>query len=252
MAVLKNRLLDLTERGFRESEYGAPNMQYLAYLLQDMLEMESSDRSGMSIVRFKDELDTHLGVFPGPPLARGYSRLRRDIWIAFVDFRAGSYVWDTVGKRAIPGEAGPGKLAIPSLTSQQEAEMRKDFRANVSTDLAQADMQALDEWVTKRLGTMGLPPLLRGQWNGFMRESIASRVSKFFKMSGVEPPADMLATNSPSKTRQHSVTDDSRTVPHSYDLRAFILRCVDVMSEDELAALPLSASVCLRAQRAGH
>lgn len=240
LAVLKNRLLDLTERGFRESEYGAPNMAYLAFLTQDLLEAKISE-SGVQSVHFKGHT-TSPGERPEPEaLSAGHSRLRRDLWVAFVDYRVASYVWDVVAGKAIAGEAGPGRLQIPSLTPQIEAGLRGSFRESVAPELEVLEEHAVDEWVNKRLGTPGLPPSLRGRWNGFFRDSVVQRIVEFFKEVGIAPPSDMLSDN-----KDHH-GDSSPSA-----LRAFVMRCIDIMTEEELASLPLGAAISLRAQRPGH
>lgn len=88
-AVLKNRLLSLTGRAFKESDYGAQTISELVRLLPDLLLFDQS--TSPPTVRL---LPSQMPVDP-PVVAEG-TRIRRDLWNAVVDYRApGRYVWDS-------------------------------------------------------------------------------------------------------------------------------------------------------------
>lgn len=237
LAVLKNRLLDVTSGGFSEIDYGAPNMAYFSYLFSDLLQVVDWTATPQR-VRLETGAATNVQTSSPPAASAPDQRLRSDLWNAFFDYRAhDSYVWDMELQKAIAGVPGEKRLLIPSLTPQEEAKLREKFRATLSEETV--DLSDVDEWILKRLGTASLPAPLRRSWNRFLREQITERVNSFFANNALEIPRDLLAEES---VRAHSKSAIS-------PLRELVLRCIATMTDEELSNLSFSAGVVLRANK---
>lgn len=237
LAVLKNRLLEVTSGGFNEIEYGAPNMAYFAYLFSDLLRV-SDWQTTPQRVRLETGAAADVKVSGPPAASPANQRLRPDLWNAFFDYRThDSYVWDKERQKAIAGTPDEKRLKIPSLTPQDEAKLRQEFRSTLSMETDQ--LSEVDDWILKRLGTASLPAALRGSWNRFLRDRIIERVTSFFTTNELQVPEDLLAGVG---VRTHSKSENSA-------LREFVLRCVASMTDEELASLRFSADVLFRANK---
>lgn len=241
VAVLKNRLLDLTDGAFKETDYAAPTFGYFVNLFPDLLEVEVQEKR-QPLVRLRDTALPELTNLPShkiPPAA--YTRLRQDLWRAFFDFRSGrTYVWDVGRAVAEPGVPDATHVLVPTLSPVEEAQWREEFLANLVDLLAPEEKAAASEWQEKRLGTDALPAQLRGPWNGYLRVHVEEKIRQFFESEGLDVPPDLLTTPE-ERPRSDRASDTAR-------LRSFVQRCVNEMTHDELAALPLPAGVVLRVQ----
>jgi len=246
VAVMKNRLLDLTDGAFRETDYGAPTFGYFVSLFPDLLEVELLENR-QPLVRLKETALTELTKLPSHqiPPAR-FTRLRADLWRAFFDFHSGrTYVWDVEREVAESGTPDATHILIPTLSPTEEAQWRQEFLADLVHLLGPEETTAATEWQEKRLGTDALPAQLRGPWNGNIRAHVESKVRDFFQSAGLTVPVDLLSAPE-ERQRSERISDTAR-------LRSLIQRCVNEMTHEELAALPLPAGVVMRVQtRAGR
>lgn len=241
VAVLKNRLLDLTDGAFTETDYASPTFGYFVSLFPNLLEVEVHEKR-QPVVRLRDAALPELTNLPGhqiPPAT--YTRLRPDLWRAFFDFRSGrTYVWDVDRAIAEPGVPDAAHIVIPTLSPVEEAQWRAEFVDDLADLLTPEEQAVTREWQEKRLGTSALPAQLRGSWNGSLRVHVEKKVRHFFQEKGLEVPSDLL-TSPENRPRSERVSDTAR-------LRALVQRCVNQMTHDELAALPIPAGVILRVQ----
>ena len=239
-AVLKNRMLDQTQKSFRETDYGAPTFGYFVNMFPDLISTEMVD-GGQPILRIREEALPDLKRLPSfniqPP---AFVRVRPDLWKAFCDFRSGrTYVWNLEFGVAEEGRPGGGRILIPTLTPLEEASWREHFQNQIQSNLGPEEEAALAEWRTKRLPTAGLPVQLRGPWNGFLREQVIEKIQHFFEDNqAVSPPNLVESADAP---RQERTPEVSR-------LRTFVQRCVAEMTHEELSALLLPAAVMARIQ----
>lgn len=112
VAVLKNRLLDLTDRTFREADYGVSSFREFVTQHDDFLELDESTTPPVAALK--------NAVFerqPDPGSER--SRIRSDLWWAVLNFSSQQkYFWDPaaqVARTAGPEEAlGP---EMPTITA---------------------------------------------------------------------------------------------------------------------------------------
>jgi hypothetical protein len=241
VAVLKNRLLDLTHRVFDEREYGARSMTDLVRRrLADTVALDEEARP--PVVRL-------LRPEAGPvPVAGDASRVRRDLWNAVMDYRSQvRYVWDgTRAWREDEAEHGGAQRhqVLPTLTEAEMDGWRGDFIAAESSFL-DGDERArtkLEHWRRHRLGTNAIPALLKQRWNTYLKDAVVVRLRGWFAAASIHEPDDLLVQ--PRQRRELARAAES-VDPKA--LRELVMRCVQEMTVDELRGLPLPAGAVLRA-----
>jgi hypothetical protein len=246
VAVLKNRLLDLTDRGFNERDYGSPTFSYFCSQFPDILDVIYPDGKQPHVL-LKEEAVLQVAdspVFRIPPAE--YVRLRQDLWKAFVDFRSGrAYVWDVQREIAEVGTPDAFRIPIPTLAPAEESGWRADFVSAVGDDLEPDVRQVLDEWRAERLPTDSLPAPLRGPWNGYLRDHVATRITQFLDEHGLPAPEDLLVRPDELDRSLGRPSDTAR-------LRALVQRIIAHMTHDELEALLLPLGAVARAEPGDH
>lgn len=188
-AVLKNRLLTITDGAFDESDYGFRNMNYLARALPDILRLHEA--SVPAVVELLVELDASLDVghdiydqdssaqakplaavapswaaeTPSPPILGDW--IRPDLWWAVLAPEDRPFVWDESMKRAVPAEPADGRLRLPTLLTQSQQDDRRLFaRANWPATFDNRSNN-LEHWI--RTGAIDLLPYeLRRRWSKFL------------------------------------------------------------------------------------
>jgi hypothetical protein len=236
IAVLKNRLLDLTHRSFQEKDYGARTIAEFVRRYPDLLLLDDST------VPPKVSLHTSIA---GPPTATGIerSRIRPDLWAAIVDYRSGlTYIWDGEAALAVEdlsAEETESQRVLPTLNVEELDAWRNEFLESVN-DVIRDDPKAVEQvrrWVDNRLGTRYLPASLRTLWNQELKRRVADRLTDWFANQGLPLPPGLLEAR--PVIRDQAVGADT--------LRQLILRCVQVMTENELRQVNLPPSAVLRA-----
>lgn len=199
VAVLKNRLLDLTQRQFRESDYGARSIFDLVLQLPELLELDESTTPPKVIL-----LEAKAGDRP----SRGVQRVRPDLWYAIVDYASGRrYVWSSEG-RAVPvdSDEANGELVLPTLSRDEQTDLRANFVSrmapvdlNVAEKLAAWRDEALSPRELQQKGLWGLPERLserscpEEQGRRRLPADLAWRVKKYPSSAGAFPVEVFLA-----------------------------------------------------------
>lgn len=234
VAVLKNRLLDLTQRQFRESDYGARSIFDLVLQLPELLELDESTTPPKVIL-----LEAKAGDRP----SRGVQRVRPDLWYAIVDYASGRrYVWSSEG-RAVPvdSDEANGELVLPTLSRDEQT----DLRANFVSRMAPVDLNVAEKlaaWRDEALSPRELPGALQRQWTEEFKEFVVARLKEWFAEHDIPVPADLFV---PARRLVRPQGVDDRWEA----LRALVIRCVEHMTEEELSELRLPPQALLRAQR---
>jgi len=237
-AVLKNRLLTITGGRFDERQLGFRSFAEFLTSYSKVVRIDRSQVPQMAelLEASVDTLDSHR---PGPT-AR--PRIRPDLWQAAMDFTSGiEYVWDSDMGRARPRLPSDHKDApiVPTITEETLQGWRKDFIARtLKGDLAASpDLEErLDGWATKRLGTLYLPPELRGLWNEYMRQAVVDRLDGWFNKVGLSVPQDLL-----------QVANTQERIAQPGDLPSALLNLLARLNKEELSQLQLPAAIILRA-----
>jgi hypothetical protein len=236
VAVLKNRLLNLTERSFREKDYGARTITEFVRRYPDLLLLDDSSTP--------PKVTLHATTTrPAAPSVAEQSRIRPDLWNAMVDYQSGlTYVWD--GLMALPLEVSAstrteGTQVLPTISVDDTDTWRREFLID-HEDLIGDDPNTIGQarrWAENRLGTRYLPASLRTPWNNEFKRRVLDRLTTWFAEQGLLLPADLLQAR--PVVRNQNVAADT--------LRQLVLKCVSVMTEDELRQLSLPPSAVLRA-----
>ena len=235
--VLKNRLLNQTDRSFDERDYGAENFSALLMQIDDLVEVDHSVTP--YVVELRDSLRSRIEPEGTAGAAERTKRIRADLWHAIVDYSSGrSWAWDRSRALAVDARSADlpvDELWMPTLDESDLREWRAEFAESSSDRMSEAELDDLDAWVRSGLGTDALPRQLQGPWNGWMKREVLQRLLAFFKEHEIEPPTNMF------------VSHESRQSPA--ELRSYISKCIALMSEDELRELRIPADVAMRAHQ---
>ena len=235
--VLKNRLLDLTERSFDEADYGADRFGDLVEQLDDLLTVDHSVKP--FLVELQEPHRSEIQQSDAESASPSRTMIRSDLWHAIVDYSHGqSWIWDRTTGRAVrltEGQESGGGDDLPTLDGTTLQTWRSEFAGECSATVGDAEALQLEAWVSGGLGTAALPKRLRGPWTARMRDRVHERLLDFFQSRELDPPKDLLV-----QSRQPRPTNE---------LRSFVMRCVSLMNDRELKELQVPAEVAMRARR---
>ena len=239
-AVLKNRLLDLTDRNFNEANWGASSFMDFVSNYPDMLQINESvfppvvELYGADADRLASADDEYT---------QAVYHIRSDLWQAALDYSSGvQYVWDRDTKKARPRHGLESVPIIDTVTADLQRQWRHEFRDLMtgSLELTDAELGQTDEWILLQLGTYRLPNRLIPEWNRFFRDKVRDHLRGWFSDSGLEPPDDMV-----SSANRRATSDSSETE----DLRELVISVVRKMTHEELSGISLPSEAILRASR---
>lgn len=234
--VLKNRLLDLTERSFDEADYGADRFGDLVEQLDDLLTVDHSAKP--YLIELREPYRSEIQQSDAASASSSAKTIRSDLWHAIVDYSSGQkWVWDPrAGKAVLAQEIiEPGEDELPTLDRSTHQSWRAEFAEEHLAGVADEEALKVQLWASKGLGTSALPAQLRGPWNIWMGDRVHERLLGFFQSRGLEPPKDVLIP---------------RKRPKPADaLRKYIVQCVALMSERELKELRIPAEIAMRLRR---
>lgn len=188
VAVLKNRMLQLTGRNFDETHYGARNMHELAGLLPELLAVDDSTLPPTVTLREGPPSDLPLLT-----ILRG--KIRSDLWNAVMDYASGrTWVWVDGRAVADPPELPDRTSVLPTLTAEEMQHWRDDFVTAHRDGLDAKDATRLDAWVAGTGRTQQLPVSLRRPWNERLKEGVLDRLHAWFEYRAEIPPQDIVTS----------------------------------------------------------
>ena len=230
-AVLKNRLLDLTDRKFTEASYEASSLADFVSRFSHILNVER-DQLPMTVELKQDER-ARLDSDAVSGASRNI-RIKRELWRAIFDRSSGNaYYWladiGVVGTSPTDGNCP----ILPTIDVDTDRQWRQSFVASLSFIPDEAA-----EWAKSLLPLSQLPQDLRYQWNRALTEQVHQRLLGWFKEQGLEPPPDFITEVEPRQDRR-------ATDPEA--LRRLIQRVVEEMTKEELAQLSLPTRAVLKA-----
>lgn len=235
-AVLKNRMLALTGREFRESDYGADTFAEFVARFGDVVSLDETVRP--PIVWLTETARKEVASVDADSQT---NRLwvRNDLWQAVIDRSGGkTYIWDSETLKARPGEATESNPIMPTIDEDVDRGWRSGFRDSLVADSDEIEQTLA--WAENLLPPYHLPRHLTPRWHGFLTRQVHQRLVDWFQAEGVAPPPDFVSDVS---ERPRHVADDSEA------LRRLALRTVRAMTEEELSQLNLPLSAVLRAMR---
>lgn len=236
--VLKNRLLELSSKTFRETDYGSPNIWHLVTRFPDLLGTEGvRPREHVRLLQ-PHRVAADSREQPGTLDPAGTSRIRQDLWQAMFDYASEkTYVWDEVtGRARVRSESDRAEiLVMPTLTAEDMNELRKEF-VHVQESVSEHDEERLETWVRTSGPTVALPRLYRSLWNAHLKSHAANKLRSFFLAASLDVPKDLLGrTDEPVEPA--SEVERTRRLAHRY---------IDAMTAEELSRLSIEMAVLLR------
>ena len=237
-AVLKNRLLSLTDREFDESTYGA--MSFMEFLTR-FSEILRVDRSKFPpVVELQGDewgfLSKNVEAGTGKPY-----RIRFDLWRAALDYSSGvRYGWDEDKNEARQLSGQERYPVIDTITAETQKEWRRQFLSENtrSMNLTQLEIEQSDEWLQLHLQTHRLPAKLVPHWNRFFRDKVLAHLENWFTQANVPQPRDLVTSVG------HPIAGDASGAD---ELRNLVMSVVQKMTCEELSNLELPAQAVLRA-----
>lgn len=239
ISVLKNRLLDLTNRSFDEGHYGAESIQNFVALLPDLLSIDTTVSPWAVTLLNADHLVPD--VVPSPESGAPTKRIRPDLWRAVLDYASKSpFVWDPDIGVARFASSKAGEIPMPTVDKSAVHAWRVDF-ANRN---GLADDPTVREWVDRDYAARFLSPPLQRAWNDYTRQQVVEILTAFFTSHDLEVPTDLLVEPDELERFRTKASDAER---QTEDLRRLIMRCVAVMDRAELGQLQINAATVARA-----
>lgn len=236
-AVLKNRLLDLTEGTFDQAAYGATTFMDFVARNSDTLKVDSS--TVPPVVELRNAARPPQPSDETVDVATTY-RVRPDLWKAALDYSSGRrYVWDLAQRKAVPSAGRAGELIISTVTANVQRGWRQQFITDVKQTLSDDEADQIDRWLQEHLGVAHLPVRLMSRWNNSFRDSVHEHLLQWFAKSNLQPPDDMMSIDGGT----------SGSSAETEALRELVLSVVRKMTRDELSRLTLPPGAVLRATR---
>lgn len=238
IAVLKNRLLQMTGGAFDVSGYGYLTFRDLIRENNDLVRINPDDPRQVEWIE-SHKFTQYVG---SENLSGSQNReIRPDLWRAIMDFASGNlYIWDASKGVARETSIVNGAKLLPTLNQETLHQWRAEFANSHAEQVSdEAGKQKLGKWLERGLGTNALPYILRAPWTSYLKASVIDRLKSWFKDQGI--PLPNLA-----EIKTHaSVTSDLDA------LRRMVIDCVSLMTKEELDALKLPVSAIARAKSSG-
>ncbi|NNC08386.1 hypothetical protein HJC10_36805 [Corallococcus exiguus] len=223
IAVLKNRLLQLSRGAFDEKRHSASSFRELLERYPHLVHIDGGT--------------AELAEQENPASASNEpdgQRIRPDLWRAIMDYSSGKkYTWDAITGTAREARSNETNL-IPTISREDMAAWRTDFAA------AHDSTPTLERWRNKTLTTSFLPKELQGVWNGFIRSKATERLQQWLSAQGI--PVTILVPKESAAEQQTTTTDE---------LRKTIILCINTMTLEELSEIKLPSTAVLRARLKG-
>lgn len=244
-AVLKNRILSLTDRSFDESDWGAASFREFVGGFPDLVDVDASVRPAQVVLRDPSLVSNETASIDDPQ-----KRIRHDLWTAVLDFASeGEYVWrDGRAVLLAPGDVAPVDDIdrVPTITAERLDEWRSTFVAeSVSEGLSPRIVDGLRLWQSERRPDWTIARFVRRRWNARLKKFVLRAIQDWFEARGESAPDDLVSVTSRAQRRPSSS-------PHQDDvdqLRDVVVRLVRAMTREELEELRLPAAAYLRLTR---
>jgi len=241
--VLKNWILDATNRSFDERRWGVETFTQFLGLFPDVVRVDSSVHPPM-VELLSEEEELPAEGLPTPETAEQLSRfdqIRRDLWIAVLDFSSGlTYVMDADGEAIGVRDSNDPRPHLPTIDREVWSKWRQAFYQAQLPRTPDRWVPALQGWLSEGLPSASLPAPLRGQWNGELKRDVFQRLRTWFDQQGLPVPETAIVTITP---------DQASSTPDVRRLREFAHQTIEGMTRAELEMLQLPLNAVLRAQR---
>ena len=186
VGVLKNRMLDLTNHDFRESDYGAPTFMEFVRSHSDVLELDETRWPPAVTLKGVNQESESTS-------ASVRTQVRLDLWQAVMDFSGGArYVWDNDERAARPAsDSAADGPAMPTITVELFTKWKKAFADGV--DDAEQDARFKD-WVEHLRPANFLAARVRYRWNDYLKKEVENHLIAWFQRQKLPLPVDLSET----------------------------------------------------------
>ena len=243
VAVLKNRILDMTNRQFREADYGVDSFRDFLNLYPELVEIDLTRRTPFARLRGMSSAERSPQRDSSQMRSAVRWTIRPDLWKAVVDFRSGSkYAWRAGRAEVVESATGVLEPMLPTLQPDELQSWRADFVQSLPDPVRVAFESELARWRDVSHSTGALPAHLGGRWTGYFKNLVLDRLEKWFADNSIPQPGDLVER--PDSSRP---SDGSSALEQ---LRRLVSRYVDLMTEEELLGLQIPVSVLRRVDRA--
>ena len=249
IAVLKNRILGITNGLFKESDHQAQSFTAFVDQFPDVIVMDKSRMPYVvELVGEHGQPTSTIGPAPSPtertqaPFPTERTQVRGDLWRATLDYSGGNnYVWDATIDRARLATPNDDLPKFNTITQQDERRWRSDFVNSItsrSETVGLAEVR-LTNWAALGLPTSDLPRPFIPKWNRYIRERVYGHICDWFQENKLAPPVDLLTAHEAPRS----------TTSETDQLRQLILRVVNEMDAAELSRIDLPPRAVLKASR---
>lgn len=210
IGVLKNRLLQITDRRFDPRDFGVTDMRAFLAMLAPQVQITNKTTHGEATLKIAPEsvriAQTPAGgrsmaeISPQPAapgemsqdLLKHDGRTRPDLWAAVMDYASGAtYVWDERLGEARPTRGEETLPVMPTVTPVELGEWRRTFVSEHRSGLGGSDLASAQRWQEQGLATVYLPTRLRQPWNRELSLRVRQRLQEFFGQ--LNPKASSIA-----------------------------------------------------------
>lgn len=242
IAVLKNRLLDLTNREFKEADWGATTFKEFVEQFGGVVTIDEADRPPRVTLRDEAALPVSGGKPAGARDIGPRRRIRNDLWTAVLDYSGPwVYVWENGYATAVASEkVAPGATVLPSLTKAEFKAWRTEFVERISAESSGAD-PFLRGWLEREQPLGVLPAEYRVPWVIELKRRVLGRLEDWFRANDIPVPADLVVGDEEPAEEDRDEGAEA--------LREYALAAIRGMTAAELEALQLPATAALRAKR---
>lgn len=243
IAVLKNRLLDQTNREFKESDWGADTFKEFVEQFGDVLSIDATSRPPRATLRTYSDSSPAGAVGEGGTRDIGpRKRIRGDLWNAILDYTGRrAYLWENGNLLVVePDQVVAGAKKLPSLTKAEFKAWRSEFADRVSAE-SQGAEPFLRSWLEREQPLGALPPEFRIPWVVELKRRVLERLENWFRTNAIPCPPDLVVGDEEPPAQGHPEADEA--------LRGYVQAVVREMTDAELEALQLPVSATFRVRR---
>ena len=257
IAVLKNRLLQITSGAFDQSRYGAGPFSTILALLPDLVAL-SSDQAGLVELVARDRVESRAPAFETSPPIRTQAhvdplnqserwrnvRIRDDLWNAILHWEnAEQYVWDVEAEVARPVQlTDSDSMKLPTLSRDAVQGWRNDFVYQRSSSESPQVRTALQSWADGPGAASALPKAYRGLWMEYLKSHVYALINDWFNAKALPLPEGLLL-----RSESRGVSDPTiQSVVKTRRLRSLLVDALEEMTYEEMSELPLPAGILLR------
>lgn len=252
LAVLKNRLLQMTDGEFHLDAYTVDTMAQWVAQVPDVVHFDAGPPSHVWLSDAAvNELEVAAEGAPTPSASDETDwksiRIRQDLWNGILDFTSSSiYVWDPLEQIVRPKRVTDGSDVrdFPTLTVEELSSWRGAWVMEIEGDLGGIEKTELAQWANGPGRVIDLPPRLRGRYLEWFKRRITDRIEHWFSTNGLRVPLDVHV---PVSARVGGDGHSSiRDVVDEQRLRSQVIRAVGLMTFEELRGLQLPAGLITR------